>query len=159
MGPQPPIPGETDSAGWGLRLVGRVARIDSRVLFDLDSHRLKTDGQLLLADVADWLIAHPGAGLVEIGGHCDLRGSSAYNRGLSQKRAEAVRDFLVTNGVRPERLLARGYGESRPLKRPGQGSSEEVHAANRRVEFRFFQSGQAPAVHSKVSGSDSTASR
>jgi outer membrane protein OmpA-like peptidoglycan-associated protein len=135
-GPQPPVPGASDLA-WGLRLVGRAARIDSNVLFDFDKADLRPDGRTLLGEVARWLQDHPDAGRVEIGGHCDERGTPAYNLELSRDRAEAVVAFLVRNGVPAERLEARGYGESRPVLRPGQAAADVVNEANRRVEFRF----------------------
>ncbi len=135
-GPEPPRPGES-GPGWGLRLVGRVGRIDSSVLFQLDSARVTSDGKQLLSEVAGWLKRHPTSGPVEVGGHCDERGTATYNQELSQRRAEAVVDTLVGYGVPRERLTARGYGETRPVLRPGQASPEDVHTANRRVEFRF----------------------
>ncbi len=128
-GPQPPVPGEAGDA-WGLRLVGRRADLAAEVLFEFDSHRLTDDGRRLLADVAGWLTRHGATGRVEVGGHCDVRGTSAYNADLSRRRAEAVVDALVGHGVPRERLVAEGYGESRPA-----GAD---HDANRRVEFVFL---------------------
>ena len=136
-GPQPPLPGDSEAGGWGLRLVERTARIDSSVLFDFDEARLKPAGRTLLADLARWLVEHPGAGDLEIGGHCDESGSPAYNQDLSERRARSVMDALVREGVSADRLTARGYGESRPLMRRSAAPVDVVDAANRRVEFRF----------------------
>lgn len=151
-GPQPPVPGE-EGAGWGLRLVGRIGRIDSRVLFELDSARITPEGMALLNEVAGWLERHPGSGSVEVGGHCDSRGTPAYNLDLSERRAAAVVNALVGYGVGRERLHARGYGETRPVLRPGQGSAAEVYTANRRVEFRFLA---ADEVAARTPASDAT---
>jgi OOP family OmpA-OmpF porin len=65
-------------------------------------------------------------------GHTDSVGNDAYNQSLSQRRAESVRDYLTSQGVLPDRLQARGYGESRPV---ADNSSEDGRAQNRRVEL------------------------
>jgi outer membrane protein OmpA-like peptidoglycan-associated protein len=132
-GPQPPVPGEAASA-WGLRLVGRSARIDARVLFEFDSSRLTPPGMELLSQIAGWLQRHGTTGSVQVAGHCDARGSAAYNDALSSRRAAAVVDVLVGYGVRRERLSMHGYGESRPIGRD--------HDGNRRVEFVFVDQGR-----------------
>jgi outer membrane protein OmpA-like peptidoglycan-associated protein len=69
---------------------------------------------------------------VEVGGHTDSVGSEAYNQGLSERRADAVRDYLMSKGVKASRLTARGYGESRPV---ASNDTEEGRAENRRVEL------------------------
>jgi len=137
-GPQPPLPGESEAGGWGLRLVDRTARIESSVLFDFDEARLKPAGRALLVELARWLDEHGGAGPLEIAGHCDESGSAVYNLDLSRRRAESVREALVRAGIPEERLTARGYGETRPVMRRGQAPIDVVDAANRRVEFRFL---------------------
>ena len=65
--------------------------------------------------------------MIEVGGHTDIRGSDEYNQTLSEKRADAVKNQLINNGVMARRIKAVGYGESRPI------SSD--HAMNRRVEI------------------------
>lgn len=69
---------------------------------------------------------------VEVAGHTDDRNSDAYNKQLSQRRAEAVRDYLVSKGVDASRLTAKGYGESSPV---AANDSEENRFKNRRVEL------------------------
>ncbi|GAB6043839.1 OmpA family protein [Endothiovibrio diazotrophicus] len=73
-------------------------------------------------------------GMVKIVGHTDSRGSDAYNQRLSQKRAQAVADYLAANGVAAEKLSASGMGESQPV---ADNATEEGRAANRRVEISF----------------------
>src|SRR3972149_50510 len=70
---------------------------------------------------------------VEIGGHTDNVGSSSSNQKLSQKRAEAVRDWLIGNGIDPDRLTAVGYGEDQPTV---SNDTPENKAKNRRIEFK-----------------------
>lgn len=74
----------------------------------------------------------------EIMAHTDSRADEAYNRNLSQRRAEAVRGFLIGKGISPDRLTAKGYGETRLINHCADGvsCSEEQHQRNRRVEFR-----------------------
>jgi OOP family OmpA-OmpF porin len=52
---------------------------------------------------------------VEIGGHTDAQGSDSFNLKLSERRAQAVKDYLIARGIAPERLLAKGYGESQAV--------------------------------------------
>jgi outer membrane protein OmpA-like peptidoglycan-associated protein len=73
-----------------------------------------------------------GVQLIEIGGHTDSDGSDAYNKTLSQGRAKAVVDYLVSQGIDPKRLRAMGYGESKPIE---TNKSDGGKAVNRRVEF------------------------
>lgn len=70
--------------------------------------------------------------LIEVAGHADSTGPAEYNMGLSLRRANAVRDYLVSKGVEADRLVVRGYGESRPT---ADNSTREGRAKNRRVEL------------------------
>ena len=72
---------------------------------------------------------------IEIGSHTDARGAQSYNQDLSQKRAEAIKTYLVNSGIEASRLRAVGYGETRPLD-PAQTS--EAYARNRRTEFTLI---------------------
>ena len=69
---------------------------------------------------------------IEVAGHTDSRGSDAYNMKLSQQRAEAVRDYLVSKGIAADRLSAKGYGESQPV---AGNATDEDRFKNRRVEL------------------------
>ena len=80
------------------------------------------------------ILQDTGPGTVEIAGHTDARGSAQYNLMLSEKRAEAVRRYLIEAGIPAQRLRARGYGESQPLR---SGNDTVSYAANRRVELRL----------------------
>jgi OmpA-OmpF porin, OOP family len=102
------------------------------ILFEFDSAVIDPRSHDILRVIASVLRANPGLTRIEIGGHTDSRGSAAYNRALSQRRAEAVRSFLVDEGVAGARLRAIGYGEDRPKVK---GTGERVWRINRRVEF------------------------
>ena len=148
VAPEPPAPVAVvaDSDGDGVlddadRCPGTPAgtRVDARgcevivlkgVNFATNSARL-TPGSLATLDAAAETLRRNGA-RTEVAGYTDDRGSEASNRKLSQSRAEAVRRYLVSKGVEPARLTARGYGEDNPL---AENSTESGRAANRRVEL------------------------
>ena len=74
---------------------------------------------------------------IELGAHTDERGDKAYNQDLSQRRAQAVVDYLVENGIDENRITAKGYGEEKPLVE--NASTEEEHQLNRRTEFKILE--------------------
>jgi len=73
---------------------------------------------------------------VEISGHTDFVGAKAFNKRLSEKRAAAVKSFLVSKGVDTRRIKTVGYGEERPLA--SNDDEKEGRSLNRRVEFRVL---------------------
>lgn len=110
--------------------------ISEAVLFDFNEATLRADSDPLLRQVAGVLLSHPEILKVEIQGHTDDIGEDAYNLDLSQRRVEAVRTWLVQNGVSEARLVAKGYGESKPIQ---SNATEAGKAANRRVQFMIVQ--------------------
>ncbi|MFU8833237.1 MAG: OmpA family protein [Wenzhouxiangella sp.] len=109
-----------------------IFELDSTVMFDLDSARLRSGAAAELNEVVALMNLHPEIRRIEVAGHtCDL-GSAEYNTGLSQRRAQSVRDYLVDNGVEANRLAVRGYGEDRPAV---PNTSESNRQKNRRVEI------------------------
>jgi outer membrane protein OmpA-like peptidoglycan-associated protein len=89
------------------------------------------DSKEILDRVAASLIEHPDV-KVEVAGHCDSQGADAYNLKLSDQRANAVRNYLISDGVAADQLVAKGYGETRPI---ADNNTEEGRAENRRVEL------------------------
>jgi OOP family OmpA-OmpF porin len=85
------------------------------------------------------VIANPSV-KIEIGGHTDATGARATNLRLSLGRAMAVRAYLVSKGISPDRLVARGYGPDKPI---ADNKSVEGRAQNRRVELNLLE-GQPP---------------
>ncbi len=112
----------------------RGDRIDVResVYFDSDRATIKQRSLAILRRVAAVLVAHPELLKLSIEGHTDDRGSARHNLELSARRAEAVRTFLVSEGVEAGRLAATGFGESHPV---ADNTTEDGRATNRRVEF------------------------
>lgn len=106
--------------------------LSERVLFETDRARLtKTGDPILRALIRLWR-QHPEWKKVRIEGHADARGDEAFNQQLSERRAANVRDALIKLGMRKELITAEGFGARQLLT---QGSTEEDHQANRRVEF------------------------
>lgn len=108
---------------------------DAAVTFEFDSAALRPDAVAELNEAAALLALHDEISRVEVAGHtCDL-GSAAYNQGLSERRARAVYDYLVEQGIASDRMVVRGYGESAP-KVPN--TSDANRQQNRRVEIRVL---------------------
>lgn len=121
-----------DSYGADLRYKP-IAR--ARILFDFDSAAIRTtdDSLTILRNYADVLREDYPDAIVVIVGHTDSSGTDAYNWGLSQRRAEAVKTLLVrTYDIAPERLVTKWFGETQPI---ASNVAETGRAQNRRVEF------------------------
>jgi peptidoglycan-associated lipoprotein len=99
------------------------------VYFGTDEFSLDQATQATLAAQARWLLANPNV-RASIEGHCDERGTREYNQALGERRANAARDFLVSQGVPAARLVTTSWGKERPV---AQGSNEEAWAQNRRA--------------------------
>ena len=105
---------------------GRVLVAD-RTFFAYDRHDLTATAKKTLSGQAAWMMSHPEKN-VTIAGHCDERGTREYNIGLGARRANAARDYLVAQGVNPERITVISKGKDEPIV---AGSSEEAWAQNR----------------------------
>ncbi|MGN7614611.1 peptidoglycan-associated lipoprotein Pal, partial [Magnetococcales bacterium HHB-1] len=105
-----------------------------RVFFDFDSALITDDAARILEKNARWLASQEGTIVVE--GHCDERGTREYNLALGQKRADAVKRYLITQGIDPDRIQTITYGKERPLHR---GHNESSWAKNRRSEILIQQ--------------------
>ncbi|WP_241759083.1 OmpA family protein [Pyxidicoccus parkwayensis] len=114
--------------------------MDHHVLFPTGEFALQEEEKQQLDGIAKYLKAHPRLS-VSIEGHTDNTGPEELNRRLSQQRADMVRRYLIQHGVAGSRLVAKGYGPSRPLN--GNGTPEEQRL-NRRVEFITKPTGKAP---------------
>ena len=90
----------------------------------------------LLNQVASILLENPQIRKIQVEGHTDDRGAKDFNMDLSQRRAEAVRKFLIDQGISPDRLVAKGFGPTRPIL---PNTSNRNRALNRRVEFNILE--------------------
>ena len=108
-----------------------AVRVELDVKFDFDKSVVKEDSMADIQSLADFMKQYPQTSTV-VEGHTDSVGSDAYNQGLSERRANAVRDVLVNQyGVEGDRVSSVGYGESRPV---ADNETDEGRAVNRRVE-------------------------
>jgi len=101
------------------------------VLFETGKYALSQDAQLKLAKLSGIIQAHPGLNLA-IEGHTDTTGTSEFNMKLSQQRADTVREFLISQGLSPDIITAKGMGEADPVADNGTAAGRKQ---NRRVEI------------------------
>lgn len=107
----------------------------NNIFFDLDKFDLREKSMTELDKIARFLQNNPKLH-VEISGHTDDQGTDVYNQTLSQKRAKAVGEYLVTKGVTASRMKEVGYGSKKPI---APNDSEANRQSNRRIEFRIIQ--------------------
>ncbi len=106
------------------------------IYFDLDKWNIRPDAAIDLAKILDVLEQYPTMKL-DIRSHTDSRASFAYNEKLSDRRAKSTRDWLISKGINPNRLTAKGYGETQLVNKCADGvqCTEEEHQMNRRSQF------------------------
>ena len=105
-----------------------IVNVGDRVFFGYDSADLDSDALELLQDQVAWLKQNSNVS-VTIEGHCDERGTREYNLALGEKRAQAVKNYLIGLGVNPDRVSTISYGKERPAV---VGSNDGAWAQNRR---------------------------
>ena len=115
-----------------VRIIGRQIRISRKIPFELNSATLKGDAFSLLAEIADVINRNAKISKIEIQGHTDNTGSPAGNKRLSQNRANTVQRWLVEHGISSSRLVAKGFGQARPI---APNVTPANRARNRRVQF------------------------
>jgi OmpA-OmpF porin, OOP family len=111
------------------------AFVIKNIFFELDKAKLKPESFVELDNLVDVLGEYPYI-VVEIQGHTDNQGSDLYNEGLSQRRAQAVVDYIVSKGIPKHQFVATGYGEKLPR---ATNDTEEGRQINRRVEFKILK--------------------
>lgn len=128
--PNTPAGARVDTKGCEIKEVIELPGVN----FESNSDRLLPGADSVLRDAAATLRKYPEL-VVEVAGHTDSDGSAEYNEGLSERRANTVRDYLINAGVDEANLSARGYGEAQPV---ADNSSAVGKARNRRVELRII---------------------
>ncbi len=134
-----PAPEETEAAAAAPRVESTApapeaaeAGFENRnIYFEYDSAKISEQAQLVLTRQARYLRANPEV-MMTIEGHCDERGTEAYNMALGDRRAESARNFLVDMGIDADRLRTVSYGEGRPV---ALNHDEAAWARNRRARF------------------------
>jgi peptidoglycan-associated lipoprotein len=123
-------PGDVELTELPAQQADLIAKAGSdTVYFGTDEYLLDESAKATLAAQARWLLANPNI-RASIEGHCDERGTREYNMALGERRANAARDYLVSQGVPTSRLLVTSWGKERPV---AAGSNEEAWAQNRRA--------------------------
>lgn len=119
--------------------VGKVVRLD-RIFYDFDKWDIRSDAIPELEHLLAALHGYPSM-KIELSSHTDVRGSDGYNQYLSSQRAQVVVSYLIAQGIRPDRLVAKGYGETKLTNDCGNDApcSEERHQENRRTEFMITE--------------------
>ncbi len=110
-----------------------IVTLREKVLFDVNKYSLKPGAEANLSRVADVLARYPDFN-IDVEGHTDNTGQETYNQWLSEKRAGTVADFIVTEGVHPDRIMVIGYGETQPVT---TNETAEGRQQNRRVELHI----------------------
>jgi OmpA-OmpF porin, OOP family len=113
-------------------------QINDKVQFELGSDKLLEVSFPLLDEVATVMVQNEQIEIVEIAGHTDASGGAKRNRELSQQRAESVRQYLISKGIKKQRLTSKGYGPDQPI---AGNDTPEGREANRRVEFVIIKQG------------------
>lgn len=110
------------------------------IYYDYDRWNIRPDARPILDSLANLLNDNPEIGKIELTSHTDCRGTDDYNLDLSQKRAESAVSYLIDAGIDPNRLEARGYGESQPVADClCEDCTEEEHQENRRTAFKILE--------------------
>lgn len=117
---------------------GDVVNIDN-IYYDLDKALIRVDAAYELNKIVGLLEKYPSM-RIELGSHTDSRATARYNKILSNNRAKAAREYLMSKGISGERITSKGFGESRLVNKCGDGSTctEEDHQKNRRTEIRVL---------------------
>jgi len=120
-----------------LREQERLAGILRDILFDFDSYAVTSSELPKIEGVSSFMKQDRSVRRI-VEGHCDERGTVEYNLALGQKRAEAVKDYLLKLGIEAGRIRTISYGKEVPVE---SGKSEEAWAKNRRAHFKIDQKG------------------
>jgi len=109
------------------------------IYYDLDKWFIRHDADIELQKVIDFMKKYPDA-IIELSSHTDCRASFKYNMTLSQKRAESAVEFISKAGINKNRMVARGYGETKLINKCADGAqcSEQEHQMNRRTEVKIL---------------------
>ncbi len=137
--PQGADPLRSDGCPRKVFITQDAIRILDKIFFDVGKSTIKRKSHALLDEIAATLEQNASIKKVQIEGHTDNTGDPEKNKALSQARADAVRDYLIAKGIAAERLVAKGFGQDRPLVDGDAANTTEGRAKNRRVEFNIVE--------------------
>lgn len=118
---------------------GKTYRLEN-IHYDFDKDNIRPDAALILDELVNTLNEYPEL-KIELSSHTDSRGGDAYNLDLSQRRAQSAVNYLISKGIAKDRMVAKGYGETRLLNHCSNGvdCSPAEHQANRRTDFTVLE--------------------
>jgi len=136
--PPPPAPEPEPEPEPPPRVELKEDRIEihEKVQFEYNSAKILEVSHSLLNEVADVIKKTPRIKKIQVEGHASSDGADEYNLKLSDRRAKAVRAYLITQGVSKDALVAKGFGETKPI---ADNNTEEGREKNRRVEFNIIE--------------------
>ncbi len=114
--------------------IGQIVRLNN-VFFDFDKWDLRPESYVELNRVVELMTNNPSIE-IEMSAHTDSYGSDEYNFKLSDERARSVREYILSKGVDPKRIISQGYGETKPVV---PNDNDENRQLNRRVEFKILK--------------------
>jgi OOP family OmpA-OmpF porin len=126
--PNTPLGATVDGTGCAVQIVLQNVR------FELNSDKISSEYTATLDQIADSLKARPDIKSIEVIGHTDSTGEASYNQTLSERRAQAVADYLIEQGVMAALFATKGMGESSPV---ADNATADGRAQNRRVELKL----------------------
>lgn len=115
-----------------------VINVGDRIYFDLDSYEVSSEAAMRLNTQAQWLARYPAV-TIRIEGNADERGTREYNLALGARRAESVRNYLISRGIPASRIDTISFGKERPI---AEGSNESAWAQNRNARTAIASGAQ-----------------
>lgn len=134
--PPPPEPPPAPEPPPRVELKEDRIEIHEKVQFEYNSANILEVSHSLLNEVADVIKKTPRIKKIQVEGHASSDGADDYNMKLSDKRAKSVRAYLISQGVAEGKLVAKGFGETKPI---ADNATEEGKEKNRRVEFNIIE--------------------
>lgn len=128
------------------KIVVDKAIVLENIYYDLDRHEIRPDAAKELDKLVNILKDNPDI-KIELSSHTDSRGDDDYNMRLSQRRAEAAVNYIISKGISRDRLRAKGYGETKHII--PDAKTEEEHEKNRRTEFKIIEYKKEPEIKKK----------
>ncbi|OPZ96028.1 MAG: Photosystem I P700 chlorophyll a apoprotein A2 [Bacteroidetes bacterium ADurb.Bin408] len=118
-------------------IIGKTYAIKN-IFYNFDKYDIREDAKPELDNIVNIMIENPKI-KIELGSHTYSRGTHSYNDWLSQKRAESAVVYIISKGIDPSHIIAKGYGETELLNNSADGAkcSDEEHQMNRRTEFKI----------------------
>jgi OmpA-OmpF porin, OOP family len=138
---EPPAPRPVAAPSGSVRQEGNKLKLPEAVVFEVGKTTIKPQSEAVLTALRDFLAAKTQISLLRIEGHSDNRGASAMNLQLSGTRALAIRDWLIAQGIDASRLVAVGFGDTKPV---ADNATEEGRMNNRRIEYVVVEVGGRP---------------